>query len=61
MQGKIKDTVDGLCEQAAVEQDPAKLLILSQEINRLLQAKEDRLTKLRNVKDSPRSSPSTQL
>jgi len=32
-----------LCEMAANEQDPAKLMELITEINRLLQAKEQRL------------------
>jgi hypothetical protein len=34
-----------LCEQAAVEQDPKKLMELVEEINRLLQEKEQRLRK----------------
>ncbi|HXF11864.1 MAG TPA: hypothetical protein VN517_01830 [Terriglobales bacterium] len=32
-----------LCEQAAVEQDPAKLMDLIKEINKLLEEKERRL------------------
>ena len=36
-----------LAEQAAVEQDPVKLLQLIQEINRLLAEKEERLIKNR--------------
>ena len=32
-----------LCAQAAVEQDPEKLLVLVREINRLLEEKEQRL------------------
>ena len=32
-----------LCEQAAVEQDPKKLLELVREINRMLEEKRDRL------------------
>jgi hypothetical protein len=32
-----------LCAQAAVEKDPDKLLVLVQEINRLLEEKESRL------------------
>jgi len=48
MQGKIKERWMELCEQAAVEQDREKLLLLSQEINRLLQEKESQLAKLRN-------------
>jgi len=34
-----------LCEQASTEQDPEKLLALVQEINRLLEAKQERLGK----------------
>ncbi len=33
-----------LCERAAVEQDPKKLLELVSEINRLFEAREKRLT-----------------
>ena len=32
-----------LCAQAAIEQDPAKLLVLVKEISRLLEEKEQRL------------------
>jgi len=49
MQGLEKERWLQLCEQAAIEQDPTKLLALISEINRLLEAKEQRL---RNVKDS---------
>ena len=34
-----------LCQQAAVEQDPKKLMELVKEINRLLEEKEQRLRK----------------
>ena len=34
MQGKAKEHWINLCEQAAVEQDPDKLMLLVQEINR---------------------------
>jgi hypothetical protein len=37
-----------LCQQASVEQDPEKLLVLVREINDLLEAKERRLKQLRN-------------
>ena len=37
-----------LCKQAAVEQDPKKLLELTDEINRLLKEKEERLDKGRS-------------
>ena len=32
-----------LCEQAAVEQDPKKLMVLVEELNRLLKEKEQRV------------------
>jgi hypothetical protein len=40
-----------LCEQASTEQDPEKLLTLVQEINRLLEAKQERLNKQKPSKD----------
>lgn len=43
MDEKLKEEWIRLCEQAAVEQDPGRLMELVQEINRLLQEKEDRL------------------
>jgi hypothetical protein len=43
MQGANKERWKVLCEQAAVEQDPAKLHQLIKEINDLLEAKESRL------------------
>ncbi len=39
-----------LCEQAAVEQDAERLLELVQEINRLLEEKEQRLKEQRQSK-----------
>jgi hypothetical protein len=45
MQGDAKDRWKVLCEQAATEQDPVKLLKLITEINQLLLAKEERLLK----------------
>jgi hypothetical protein len=40
-----------LCELASAEQDPEKLLALVQEINRLLEAKQERLNKQKLPKD----------
>jgi hypothetical protein len=37
-----------LCEQAAIEQDPEKLLVLVQQINQLLEEKEMRLKRAKN-------------
>jgi hypothetical protein len=43
MQGDTAERWRALCEQAAKEQDPQRLLELTTEINRLLEAKEQRL------------------
>jgi phage shock protein A len=43
MQGEKRERWMELCEQAAVEQDPKKLLKLVKQINDLLQEKERRL------------------
>ena len=43
MIGKNKERWEELCELAAKEQDPKKLMDLMQEINRLLKVKLDRL------------------
>jgi len=50
MQGQAKERWLELCEQAAIEQDSAKLFQLVKEINRLLEEKENRLQKLRQEK-----------
>jgi hypothetical protein len=42
-----------LCQQASVEQDPEKLMELIQEINRLLDEKEERLRLERSKKTYP--------
>jgi hypothetical protein len=43
MKGEVKERWLMLCEQAAVEQDPARMLKLVAEIIELLEAKERRL------------------
>ncbi len=43
MQGQTKNRWVELCEQAATEKDPIRLLQLVQEINKLLLEKEERL------------------
>ena len=43
MQGTAKEEWTQLCEQAAVEQDSEKLILLVSEINRMLDEKEQRL------------------
>ncbi len=51
MTGEKKEHWMELCERAAIEQDPQKMLESISEINRLLQEKEDRLTRLRTAPD----------
>ena len=48
MQGQLKARWMQLCEQAAVEQDSVKLMALVNEINRMLDEKEDRLKQQRD-------------
>ncbi len=43
MQGETKERWLRLCEQAAIEQDPKKLLELVKEIDELLAKKQERL------------------
>ena len=47
MQGATGERWRELCAQAVVEQDPDKLLELTQQITRLLDEKEERLLKQR--------------
>ena len=47
MKGPLKERWMNLCEQATVEQDTQKLMVLIQEINRLLEEKEQRLHRQR--------------
>jgi hypothetical protein len=47
MKGESRELWRQYCEQAAVEQDPKKLLELVKEINRLLEEKEQRLSRER--------------
>jgi hypothetical protein len=43
MQGQVKEEWMQMCEQAAIEQDSEKLMALVEEINRMLDEKEQRL------------------
>lgn len=43
MQGATKERWVSLCEQAAIEQDPERLMKLITEIDRLLSEKQERL------------------
>jgi hypothetical protein len=45
MKGAVRERWLMLCEQAAVEQDPKRLLLLIREINDLLEEKRKRLDK----------------
>lgn len=47
MQGETGERWRKLCEEAAIEQDPERLLQLAQEITRLLDEKEQRLKNTR--------------
>jgi hypothetical protein len=53
MRGKTKELWEQFCEQAAVEQDPEKLVQLAKEINRMLEEKETRLKQ----RDEERTKP----
>jgi hypothetical protein len=48
---KDKEHWTELCRQAAVEQDPKKMLRLVTEINRLLAEKQDRLARVAKSED----------
>jgi hypothetical protein len=48
MEGETKERWFQLAQLAAVEQDPEKLIALVQEINRLLDEKEERLNQRRS-------------
>jgi len=50
MQGKVKEKWMQLCEQATVEQDSEKLMVLITEINRMLDEKEQRLKRVELAK-----------
>ena len=53
MMGLNKERWLDLCEQAAVEQDPKKLIALITEINRLLDEKRKRLQRKRLMEAMP--------
>jgi len=57
MEGPNKERWSQLSEQAAVEQDPKKLLELVNELNALLEEKELRLAALRRAKSDPTDTP----
>ena len=50
MQGQNAELWRELCQQAAVEQDPVKLMQLVSEINRMLLEKEERLHRPQKVR-----------
>ena len=47
MQGKVKEDWIQLCEQVAIETDPARMIVLVRELNRMLDEKEKRLERER--------------
>ena len=49
MQSQMKDRWLLLCEQAATEQDPTKLMALIEEVNRLLESEENRRREVRGT------------
>jgi hypothetical protein len=49
MRGEKKERWMSLCERAAQEQDPEKLILLVHEITRLLDEKQERLKSLENI------------
>jgi hypothetical protein len=53
MKGEVKEHWMHLCEQAALEQDPEKLMLLVVEINRLLEEKEQRLIRTSQQRADP--------
>jgi hypothetical protein len=57
MQGLNKERWRELSEQAAVEQDPNKMLDLITEINELLEEKEKRLKAQRKANPDPADGP----
>ena len=58
MQGETKERWQELCELAAQEQDPAKMLEIVEEINRLLGVKYDRLS---HADGAPPKTPTDSL
>jgi hypothetical protein len=56
-ENKTKERWLALCEQAANEQDTAKLYALVQEINRLLEEKSLRLNRERETQRNPPTTP----
>ena len=57
IEGANKESWIQLPEQAAVEQDPDKLLELVNELNALLEEKESRLAALRKADSTPTDTP----
>ena len=53
MKGEVRERWMRLCEEAALEQDPEKLMELVSEINRLLEEKEKRLLEKSQMPGKP--------
>jgi hypothetical protein len=56
MQSQVKERWLLLCEQAATERDPAKLMALIEEVNCLLEAEENRRREARGAPRNPETS-----
>jgi hypothetical protein len=56
MRSQIKERWLLLCEQAATEQDPAKLMALIEEVNCLLEAEENRRREAPGTPRKPETS-----
>jgi hypothetical protein len=61
MQRKMKERWLLLCEQAATEQDPAKLMGLIEEVNCLLEAEENRRRETRAARHVNLKRPQDEL
>jgi hypothetical protein len=48
LRGEVKEEWERLCDEAASEQDPERLIVLIEKINELLLQKEHRLQEQRN-------------
>jgi len=52
MQGEVKERRRKVCEEAAVEEDPERLMALIEQIDRLLAEKERRLSNTKTAEQN---------
>ena len=57
MKGEVGERWRKLCEQAAEEQDAEKLMKLIEEINQLLETKEERLVREHQEREAKKLAP----